>query len=184
MVPGTLERLASASPGFRELLSVSENDEHFRYSLAAIEVDAHGNVTHKLYLASRSRDAAVPMKLVRHFGDPAWEVLSELVRCGVDPAGLHDHDFFVCCSRDSSGIKSFTLFIAARGSDDLSRLVPELASRHHGSTYAVDALAQAAQSQGASWHYSALGLGFSAADGIDKLNVYGTPTWGALKLAR
>ncbi|MFF0453747.1 hypothetical protein [Nocardia africana] len=180
---GNSEEFFSVFPDFRELVSVPANDEHFRYSIAAIEVDANGDVTHKLYLTSRSRDTAVPMKLVRHFGDPAWEVLSELVRCGVDPAGLHDHDFFVCRSRDSNGIQSFALSVAAQRNDDLSLLVPELASRHHGSTYAVDALAEAARSQGAAWRYSALGLGFSA-DGIDKLNVYGTPTWGALNSDR
>ncbi|WP_030516255.1 hypothetical protein [Nocardia sp. NRRL WC-3656] len=180
VVPRTLERLSSEFPGFRELVSVPQNDEHFRYSIAAIEVDAHGEVNHKLYLTSRTRNPAVPMKLVRHFGDPAWEVLSELVRCGVNPAGLHDHDFFVCCSRDSSGARSFALSVATRRNDDLSQLVPELAARHHGSTYAIDALAKAAESHGASWCYSGFGLGFSADDGIDKLNVYGTPTWGAV----
>ncbi|MBF5001036.1 hypothetical protein IRT45_28265 [Nocardia sp. BSTN01] len=179
MVPKTLERLYSVLPGFHELVSVPANDEHFRYGIAAIEVDEGGGISHKFYLSSRSQDTAVPMKLVRYFGEPAWEVLSELVRCGVDPAGLHNHDFFVCCSRDSSGTESLTLSVTAGRDDDLAPLVYELASRHHGSTCAVDALSHVAKSQGANWRYTAFGLGFSAADGIDKLNVYGTPTWDA-----
>ncbi|MEU7632704.1 hypothetical protein AB0C34_22370 [Nocardia sp. NPDC049220] len=46
-----------------------------------------------------------------------------------------------------------------------------------GTTHAVDALAQAAESCEATWSYSAVGLGFSPDHGVDKLNVYGTPTW-------
>ncbi|MEV6139366.1 hypothetical protein AB0L63_25605 [Nocardia sp. NPDC051990] len=176
IVPGALQRLCSVLPGFAGLASVPDHEELIKPAGAAIEVDALGNVNHKIYLKATRGDAAVPMKLTRHFGDPAWEMLSEFVRCGADAAKLHEYDWFVCCQR-GAGDPTFGLSISARQGDDLTELVHEIASRHHGTTHAVDALAQAAESCGAIWHYSAIGLGFSADHGIDKLNVYGTPTW-------
>ncbi|MFQ6332134.1 hypothetical protein ACLMAL_39340 [Nocardia sp. CWNU-33] len=176
--PAALHRLCSTWPGFAGLASVPDNEKLIEPAGAAIEVDAHGEVNHKIYLRSRLCDIAVPMKLVRHFGDPAWEVLSELVRCGVDAAELHEHNFFVCRAR-GAGDPTFSLYLSARGTTDLTGLVGALASRHHGTTHAVDALALAAESCGASWRHSIAGLGFSADHGIDKLNVYGTPTWSA-----
>ncbi|WP_147288885.1 hypothetical protein [Nocardia mexicana] len=176
MMPGGMRRLYERWPGFDGLMSVPEHDEHFKYAGAAIEVDGCGAISYKLYLKSRHRDPAVPMKLVRYFGDPAWEALSELVRCGVDPARLYDHDFVACCSR-GTGPPSFAISVATRGHYDLTKIVHELASRHHGTTFAVDALARAAESRGASWRYSWVGVGISGAHGVDKLNIYGTPTW-------
>lgn len=178
IVPGALDRLRDRWPAFDGLASVPD-ENLIKPVAAAMEVDAHGSVTHKIYLRTRYNDIAVPMKLARYFGSPAWELLSEFARCGLDPALLHQHDFFVCCAR-SAGDPVFGLHLAARRNDDLSELVRELASRHHGSTHAVDALALAAEAHGASWRYSAVGLGFSADRGIDKLNVYGTPTWSVV----
>ncbi|WP_433760127.1 hypothetical protein [Nocardia sp. CA-135398] len=177
VVPGTLQRLCSTWPGFAGLAQVPAEEKLITPSFAAIEVDAHGNVNHKLYLKTRHDDVSVPMKLVRYFGDPAWEVLSELVRCGTDAAELHRYGFFVCCVR-GEGAPEFSLHVGTEH-DELAELVRELASRHHGTTHAVDALAKAAESCGASWRYTWVGLGFSPDHGIDKLNVYGTPTWSA-----
>ncbi|MGF6892326.1 hypothetical protein ABIA39_002669 [Nocardia sp. GAS34] len=174
-VPGALHRLCSTWPGFTEFASVAAEEKLFRPAFATIEVDAHGEVIHKLYLRARSNDVAVPMKLVRYFGDPAWEVLSELVQCGADAAELHRYGFFVSCAR-GSGAPVFGLDVGA-GQHDLTGLARELASRHHGTTQAVDALAQAAESCGATLQYSYVGMGFSADQGIDKLKVYGAPTW-------
>ncbi|MEU7768756.1 hypothetical protein AB0B25_27115 [Nocardia sp. NPDC049190] len=179
IVPGTLHRLYSTWPGFAGLPSVPTHEELIKPVFVAIEVDARGNLNHKIYLRTRYNDVAVPMKLVRHFGDPAWEVLSEFVRCGVDAAELHQHDFFVCYAR-GTGAPTFQLSLAVRQGNDLTGLVRELASRHHGTTHAVDALTQAARSCRATWRYYSVGLGFSADHGIDKLNVYGTPTWSAV----
>ncbi|WP_454198134.1 hypothetical protein [Nocardia sp. Marseille-Q1738] len=176
VVPGALDRLCSAWPGFAGLASVPEHEKLIKHASAGIEVDAHGEVNHKIYLKVRYDDVAVPMKLVRYFGDPAREVLSELARCGVDTAELHHHDLFVCRAR-GTGTPTFALYLGARKQYDLTWLVRELASRHHGTTDAVDALALAAESCGATWRYSIVGLGFSADNGVDKLNVYGTPTW-------
>ncbi|NKY49433.1 hypothetical protein [Nocardia vermiculata] len=177
VVPGALQRLRNRWPDFADLTTVPEDDRFFRYAGAAIEADALGQVSHKTYLAARYRDKAVPMKLVRHFGDPAWEILSELIRAGVDATALHEYSFFACCT-GSSDSPSFALSMMPRRADqDLTGLARELAGRHHGSTYAVDALRQAARAHGARWRYSGIGLGFSADYGIDKLNVYGTPTW-------
>ncbi len=176
--PGGLYRVCSALPGFAGLASVPDHEKLIKPVGAAIEVDAHGEVNHKIYLKARYNDVAVPMKLVRYFGAPAWEALSELARCGVDAAELHRHDFFVCCAR-GQGAPVFALHLVARRRDDLTGLARELASRHHGTTHGVDALALAAESVGASWRYSAVGLGFSADHGIDRLNVYGIPTWSA-----
>ncbi|WP_433202579.1 hypothetical protein ACQP1G_12525 [Nocardia sp. CA-107356] len=173
-VSGALRRLCSAWPGFAEFASVPDEEKLIRPAIATIEVDAHGEVIHKLYLRARYDDVAVPMKLVRYFGDPAWEVLSELVRCGADAAELHQYNFFVSYAL-GSGAPVFGLDVGAR-QNDLTVLVRELASRHHGTTHAVDALAQAAESCGATLRYSFVGMGFSD-KGIDKLKVYGTPTW-------
>ncbi len=178
IVPGALDRLCNAWPGFAGLVTVPDHEKLISPVAAALEVDARGGVNHKIYLKARYDDVAVPMKLSRYFGHPAWELLSEFVRCGIDAADLHRHDWFVCCSRSASGT-GFGLSLGSRKHTDLGDLVSELASRHHGSTYAVDALAEAAQSRGAAWRYSAVGLGFSTDHGIDKLNVYGTPTWSA-----
>jgi len=179
VVPGALDRLCSTWPGFAGLASVPDQEKLIKPAIAAIEVDAHGDVNHKIYMRTRYNDVAVPMKLARYFGDPAWEVLSELVRCGVDAAKLHQYDYFVCRAR-GAGAPTFGLSLGTRQSgEDLTRLVYELASRHHGTTHAVDALAQAAESCGATCRYSAITLDFSADHGIDKLNVYGTPTWSA-----
>ncbi|MFI6361120.1 hypothetical protein ACIBG0_00075 [Nocardia sp. NPDC050630] len=174
-VSGALRRLCSRWPGFAEFASAPADEKLIKPVFATIEVDAHGEVIHKLYLRARPGDVAVPMKLVRYFGDQAWEVLSELVRCGADAAKLHEQDFFVSCAR-GSGAPVFGLDVGAR-EHDMTGLVRELASKHHGTPHAVDALAQAAESCGATLRYSFVGMGFSAEQGIDKLKVYGTPTW-------
>ncbi len=174
--PGGLYQLCRALPGFAGLASVPDHEKLITPVGAAIEVDAHGEVNHKIYLKARYNDVGVPMKMIRHFGDPAWQVLSELVRCGVDAAELHRHSFFVCCAR-GRGAPDFSLHLVARRRDDFTGLAYELASRHHGTPHGVEALALAAGSAGATLRYSAVGLGFSADYGIDKLNVYGIPTW-------
>ncbi|MFF7943072.1 hypothetical protein ACFZC5_25465 [Nocardia gamkensis] len=178
IVPGALDRLCSTWPGFAGLVPVPDHEKLITPVAAALEVDARGDVNHKIYLKARYGDVGVPMKLSRYFGHPAWELLSEFVRSGIEAAELHRHDWFVCCSRSAGGT-GFGLSLGSRQHTDFGDLVTELASRHHGTTYAVDALAQAAESSGAAWRYSAVGLGFSADHGIDKLNVYGTPTWSA-----
>ncbi|MFI7667916.1 hypothetical protein [Nocardia sp. NPDC049526] len=178
VVPGALDRISNEWPEFAGLASVPDHEELIKPEIVALEVDARGDLNHKVYLKAKYNDVAVPMKLVRYFGDPAWEVLSELVRCGVDAEKLHQHHFFVCCARGAGG-PVFGLTMMAKRRQDLTGLVYELASRHHGTTDAVDALAREAESSGATWRYAAVGLGFSAEHGIDKLNVYGTPTWSA-----
>ncbi|WP_327100854.1 hypothetical protein OIE68_19895 [Nocardia vinacea] len=178
IVPGALDRLCSTWPEFAGLASVPDHEELIKPQGVAIEVDARGDVNHKIYLKTLPSNVAVPMKLVRYFGDPAWEVLSELVRCGVPAEELHRNNYFVCSAR-GAGSTGFGLTVMARRHQDLTELAYELASRHHGTTHAVDALARAAESTGATWRYSAVGLGFSPDHGIDKLNVYGTPTWSA-----
>ncbi|WP_433602253.1 hypothetical protein ACQPXH_11270 [Nocardia sp. CA-135953] len=178
IVPGALERLCSAWPEFAGLASVPDDEPLINTAGAAIEVDARGNVNHKIYMRTQREDSAVPMKLVRYFGDPAWELLSEFVRCGADAAKLHRFRWFVCRQR-GVGDPVFGLSLTAGRDDDLTTLARELATRHHGTTDAVDALAHAAESSGANWRYSSIGLGFSPDHGIDKLNVYGTPTWSA-----
>lgn len=177
ILPGTMDRLTRSWPGFADLAPVPDHEKLFKRAGAAIEVDAYGDVNHKIYLRGRYNDVAVPMKLVRYFGDPAWKLISELVECGVDAAQLHRYDLMVCCAR-GTGDPAFALYLGARKGDDLTEIVRELASRHHGTTKAVDALALAAKSCGAAWRYAGVGLGFSADCGVDKLNVYGTPTWG------
>ncbi|WP_228003024.1 hypothetical protein [Nocardia australiensis] len=178
IVPGALHRLRSAWPGFAELAAVPDHDTLFKPAIAAIEVNARGEVNHKIYSRARYNDVALPMKLVRYFGDAAWELLSEFVRCGVDAATLYQHDVMICCAR-GAGTTEFSLSLVATPNNDLTEVVRELATRHHGTTHAVDALAHAAQSCGARLTYSALGLGFSPETGIGKLNVYGAPTWDA-----
>lgn len=176
IVPGALDRLSRRWPGFAGLVPVFDRENLFRLSCVAMEVDSAGGVTYKVYLRARSYDNAVPMKLVRYFGDPAWEMLSELVKCGIDPAKLYQHVYGICYA-GGTGEPVVAFYLAANRHQDLSRLARELASRHHGTTQAVDALTQAAESRGASWRFSIVSLGFSAEHGIDKLNVYGTPTW-------
>ncbi|WP_327148012.1 hypothetical protein [Nocardia sp. NBC_01329] len=178
IVPGALTRLCSEWPGFAGLVSLPEDEKLFEQAFLALEVDADGGVHHKVYLRARRYDVAVPMLLIRYFGDPAWQLLSELVRCGADAAELHQHRYFVCCAR-GAGEPVFTLHMGAGRREDLTGLARELASRHHGTTHGVDTLARAAESSGAGWRYSAIGLGFSNTHGIDKLNVYGTPFWNA-----
>ncbi|WP_433631335.1 hypothetical protein [Nocardia sp. CA-120079] len=174
-VPGAVRQLCSTWPDFVGFASAPVEEKLFKPTFATIEVDAHGEVIHKLYLKARYDDVAVPMKMVRYFGDPAWEVLSELVRCGADAAELHRYDFFISCAR-GSGAPVFGLDVGAR-EHDMTGLARELASRHHGTPHAVDALAQAAESCGATLRYSFVGMGFSADQGIEKLKVYGAPTW-------
>lgn len=165
--PGVWQRLCRESPGFEALSPLPAQEKLIGPAGAAIETDVHGDLKRKVYFRTRPHNVAVPMKLVRHFGDPAWELLSELVSCGVDAATLHRYDLTVCCARGT-----FALHLVAREGDDFTDLARALASRHHGSTHAVDALARAAEASGANWHYSAIGLGFSTDHGIDKLNVY------------
>ncbi|MER7450939.1 hypothetical protein ABTW96_11715 [Nocardia beijingensis] len=174
--PTALHRLSDAWPGFAGLVPVPDSEKLMRPAFAAVEVDTNGNVNHKIYLRARYHDVGVPMKLVRYFGHAAWEALSEFVRCGVDPAKLHEQGFEVCCTRgaDSAG---FGLYLTPKQDAGFPELVRELAARHHGTTLAVDALTLAAESCGASWRYSVVGLGCSPEHGIDKLNVYGVPTW-------
>ncbi|MFG3520022.1 hypothetical protein ACGF5S_07145 [Nocardia nova] len=172
-----LERLRHGRPEFDGLSVIPEGERLIRASLAAVEIDVDGAVKHKVYLRAKRGDVAVPLKLIRYFGDPAWEALSELVRCGLDPARFYEHDVLICRARDAGTTTTFALNMLAHRHDDLGDLVRELAVRHHGSTEAVDALTDAANSCGASLYFSAICLGFSAEHGIDKLNVYATPTW-------
>ncbi|WP_459549924.1 hypothetical protein [Nocardia sp. X0981] len=173
--PSELERLCEAFPAFAGLASVPD-EQLIAPSFAALEVDAEGTITHKLYLRIR-RDIAAPMKLVRHFGEPAWEILSELSCAGFEPDRLYQHNFFACRAR-VSGAPTFTLHLTA-DRYEFDDLVAGLAHRHHGTTRAVAALTGAAEASGAAFHCSALGLGFSPERGIDKLNVYGVPSWTA-----
>ncbi|NKY48095.1 hypothetical protein [Nocardia cerradoensis] len=172
-----VEAVSRRWSGFEGLCPIPVNDDLFRNAGLAIEVDACAHLTYKLYVRARFRDVAVPMKLVRYFGDSAWETLSEFTRCGVDAAHLHDFSYFVCCTRHGDEDPSYTVSLATRRSDDINTLVRELAVRHHGGTRAIDAMDHAARACGATWRCSALALGFSPEHGIDKLNVYGTPTW-------
>ncbi|MCC3315730.1 hypothetical protein [Nocardia africana] len=172
-----IETLGRQWSGFEGLSPIPENDDLFRYAGLAIELCAHGDPAYKIYLRARTRNVAVPMKLVRHFGDPAWQTLSEFTACGVDAADLHNFDYFVCCSRRGNETPSYTVSLITRPSDDITALARALAARHHGTTRAIDAMAHAARDRGAAWRYTALGLGFSSEHGIDKLNVYGTPMW-------
>lgn len=176
IVAGGLRRLCDAWPAFAGLVPVPDHEKLIKPVIAALEVDAHGDVKYKIYLRTRNGDAAVPMKLVRYFGHPAWEALAELAQSGLEATELHQHDLFVCCTRGADA-PSFGLSLLGRRDNDLTGLARELASRHHGTTEAVDALARAAESTGATWRYSGVGLGFSADHGIDKLNVYGSPAW-------
>ncbi|MFB8005991.1 hypothetical protein [Nocardia sp. NPDC056000] len=176
--PGALPRLCAAFPEFAESISVPARDGFVEPYFAAIEIDKHGVRTHKIYLRARYGDIATPMKVVSHFGNPAWEVLSEVVRCGADAATLHQFPIVICCGRRGD-VPIFALHLGPHRGGDLTALVHELAARHHGSTRAVDALTSAAASIGAGWRYSVVGLSCSAGDGIDKLNVYGTPIWNA-----
>ncbi|MEU4312363.1 hypothetical protein [Nocardia sp. NPDC024068] len=171
---GRLDRLAGAFPEFAGLFSVPGDEAYLKPSFAAIEVDDRGGITHKMYLKT-PRDLAAPMKLIRHFGDTAWQVISELVDCGFDPALLYGHTFFVCCARGVEGPVTTLHLIAGRR--DITAQVRELASRHHGTTRAVDTLADCAHVSGADWRFSAVGLSAAAAGGITKLNVYGVPVW-------
>ncbi|MGW0177737.1 hypothetical protein [Nocardia sp. NPDC003345] len=175
IVKGGMQRLCGEWPQFADLASVPESEDLIRPAGAAIEIDARGEVNHKIYYGARNNDIAVPMKLVRHFGDPAWQVLNELVECGIDAARLHRYSFFACCTRGG-----FALHLGAKQGDDLTGTVRALAARHYGSTEPVDALTDAARSSGADWRYSAIGLGLSTDRGPGKLNVYGTPTWGTV----
>ncbi|PSR67271.1 hypothetical protein C8258_16795 [Nocardia sp. MDA0666] len=172
-----IETVSREWTAFEGLSPVRENDELFRYAGLAVELGVDRDPAYKIYLRARTRNVAVPMKLVRHLGDPAWRTLSEFTACGVDAADLHNFDYFVCCSRRGSEIPSYTVSLITRPSDDITALARALAARHHGTTRAIDAMAHAAQERGATWRYTALGLGFSSEHGIDKLNVYGTPTW-------
>ncbi|MEU2040661.1 hypothetical protein [Nocardia niwae] len=174
--PESLHRLSDVWPGFAGLAALPDHEKVIAPAVIALEVDADGGVNHKVYLRARYPDADAPKRLVRCFGDPAREMLDELVRCGVDAAQLHRRDLFVCCAR-GAGDPTFGLYLGARRGDDLSGLALALAARHHGTPHAVDALRRAALACGASWHYSAVGLGFSTGHGVDKLNVYGTPHW-------
>lgn len=176
VVPGTLERLREEWPGFAGLAAVSPYDGLFAPDIAALEVDAQGEVNHKVYLKARLDDVAVPMKLVRCFGESAWEALSELVDCGIDAKVLHQQRIFVCRSR-SAGDTALAFHVTSRRHVDLAEVVREAARRNLGSTDAVDVLTDGARSAGAAWRYSAIGLGYSQARGIDKVTVYGTPTW-------
>lgn len=174
IVPGTLQRLCSTWPEFSALASVPDDEKLIKVSGAALEVDAYGDINYKIYFKARPNDSAVPMKLVRHFGEPAWELVSELVSCGLDAADLHRHTIFFCRAPGGSA-----LLIGRTRDNDLSGLARELAARHHGSPHGVDTMVRAVESSGAKWHYTAVALGFSAGSGIEKLTVYGAPVWPA-----
>lgn len=174
--PNALDRLCAVRPEFAGLLPDSVNEDFVELYGAAIDIDANGIVSPKIYLRAKYGDIATPMKLVRQFGDPAWTILSELVRCGADAAALHRFQLFVCCGR-RDGTPTFALYVDPRRRGDITALVRELAAHHHGTTAAVDALVQAAEVTGATWRYSVVSLGYSPTHGIDKLNVYCVPAW-------
>lgn len=172
-----IETLRRRWTGFEGLSPIPGNDGLFRDAGVAIEIDARARITYKVYIRASSRNVAIPMKLVRYFGDPGWEILSEFARCGVNAAELHNFNYFVCRTRRDNAIPSCTVTLTSRRSDDVAALARDLAVRHHGTTRAMDAMARAARSSRATWSYSGVGLGFSPEHGIDKLNIYGTPMW-------
>ena len=51
-------------------------------------------------------------------------------------------------------------------------LVRTLAARHHGTTAAIDALADAATAAGGTWTPTVVGIGLAPGGGLGKLNVY------------
>ncbi|MEV6072961.1 hypothetical protein AB0L82_40995 [Nocardia sp. NPDC052001] len=177
-VPDGLLRLRATFPEFAESILVPARDAFVEPYFAAIEIDSNGGFAHKVYFRARYDDAATPMKLVRHFGDPAWEVLSEVVRCGADAATLHQFPIVICTGRRGDE-PIFALHLGPHRGGDLTPLVHALAVRHHGGTAALDALTSASESVGASWRYSVVGLGCSPDGGIRNVNVYGTPIWDA-----
>lgn len=175
-VPGAVARLRDSWPEFAGLGSVADSEDLFVPVGAALEVDARGDLSPKIYLKTRYRDVAVPMRLVRCFGDPAWEVISEFVRAGLDAATLYRYQFFVCCSRGPSG-SELGISLMPRRREDLTDPAKALAARHHGSLAGIQALTGAAEATGANWRFSGIGLGFSEVHGVGKLNIYGLPTW-------
>ncbi|MBF6351350.1 MULTISPECIES: hypothetical protein [Nocardia] len=174
-VPGALESLRRRVPGFAGLAAMADDENLFVPAGAALEIDAYGEINHKIYLRTARRDAAVPMRLARVFGESVWEALSEFARCGIESAELYRYRFFVCCAR-RSGESVLGLHLVAGRRDDLTPVVRQLAKRHHGTSAAVDALARTAESLGGTWRYTAAGLSAGAGSGTIKLNVYGTPT--------
>lgn len=178
IVPGALERLGREFPGFVGLAAAAEQDNFLVPHGAALEVDAYGDVQHKIYMRSRVSDIAAPMKLTRYFGEPAWKILSEFARGGFDASQLYRHRFFVCCAR-ASGRNGFAIQLMPRRSEDISVAANDLAARHYGTNYPIQALVDAAQANGANWEFSGIALGFDTDHGVDKLNVYGTPVWNS-----
>ncbi|MFJ1457995.1 hypothetical protein [Nocardia sp. N2S4-5] len=176
VVPGAVDRLCRAWPEFAGSVSVPEGRKFVGPVAAALEVDAGGDLTHKIYLSTRYNDPAVPEELVRYLGDPIAEMLAEFARCGAEANPVRQYNLALCRAH-RHGKSSVTLYLLGKRHTDVTELARALAARHHGSTDAVDALAQAAETAGAVWRYSGVGLGFSPDSGIDKLNVYGTPLW-------
>ncbi|MBB5918763.1 hypothetical protein BJY24_007675 [Nocardia transvalensis] len=175
-VPGALRRLCDAWPGFAGLIPEFDSRRLIKPVFAALEVDASGDLNHKIYLDTRTGDAAVPTTLVRYFGEPVREALAEFARCGVDPDEIHKTKIIVCCA-SSVQTSSVTTYIGHARHLGTIEMARELSIRHHGTTRAVDALTRAAESCGAMWRRSYVALGFSAERGLDKLNVYGPPVW-------
>lgn len=175
-IPGAVDRLCREWAGFTGLATVPEGQKSVGPVAAALEVEAGGALTHKIYLSTRFGDPAVPGELIRYLGDPIAELLAEYASCGVDADLVRQYNI-VLCRAFRDGVESVTLYLLAKRRTDATEPARALAARHHGSTAAVDALAHAAESCRAEWFYSGMGLGFSAVGGIDKLNVYGTPLW-------
>jgi hypothetical protein len=171
---GGLGRLTTRWPALGELAGLVDGLPFLVPHIASAEAGIGGGV-HKLYFRTgRGTDGAFLAAVARRVGADAGDLVGELAACGAALAwrsGVH-----LCCERRAGGDPTLSVHLPAKalGLDPagMLALARSLATRLHGTTRGVDALAGAAQAAGGAWETSVVGIGLAPGGGLGKLNVY------------
>jgi hypothetical protein len=176
---GALARLATTHEQFAELATAIAGLPGHVPHLAAVEVGRSGGTTHKLYVRTDRTDRPSLLSLAERLGADATGLVGDLDRWDTDGTGRARPSGFVCVQVGVDGRQELSMHLSSRalGLDRaaMTELTRKLALRHHGTTAAIDALADAATTAGGTWSHSVVGIGVPAAGatpGTAKLNAY------------
>lgn len=177
--PAAYGRMAEAWPGVAAATAELNDLDYLAPSMAAVDVDADGRITRKVYLRTvRALDPADAAGLVQAAGGDEHGVLREVAALGLER--LWAKRVFVCRAVDPAGRVSTAVHAsslsAGRGRARVEPVVRALARRFHGHEELVDALAAAGDGCGVAWSFTVIGLGLGGGtSGAPKLNLYAAP---------
>lgn len=181
----TLRRLARRWPAFAALRDAVDDLPFLVPHFATVEVDAAGRLGHKLYLRTRSTNAAGLALATQRFGGDFPALAGELTAAGV--AGeVWRRPLFVCgevvAGEGPEGTDlAISLHLSAKvlrlGAGGMAALARRVVQRH-GDPAGLAAMARASDRAGGpgAWTTTVVGVGLPPGGGVGKVNVYMAPT--------